>query len=582
MYPHGLVGNCQSSALIHPSGSVEWFCAPRPDSPPIFGKILDSEGGEFSIAGVSEKILGTQRYLPNTNVLETTVASPEGVFRITDFFPRYEQHGRMYRPVTLIRIVTPVSGTPRLRVRCRPVNGWSKEPVPPIRGNAHLRFDFPGESLRLLTSMPLTHLCDETEIALTEKIYFALSWGSAVEEDLQDVCERALAKTIQYWQMWVKHCSIPSLFQRETIRSALALKLHCYEDTGAILASVTSSLPEEPGGTRNWDYRFCWPRDSYFTLSAFHNLGHFEEMEGFLKFLLRIAQKNRVIQPVYRVDGTLPLPELTHPNWEGHLGGRPVRSQNEAATHVQNDVYGELILALAPIFLDERFQHLRTPDVQTLIADLALQCSDTLSQPDAGLWELRGGWREHTFTNLMCWAGLDRAATLKRLGFLPDLSIDVVRERERAEMAVRKGVQELSLRNGPGDGSLNAALFLAPLVRFPDVDVCETTVQACYDGLKMGDTDFLFRYRAVDDFGVPQSAFVVCSFWWIQALALTNRREARAALERVLRAATPLGLLSEHFDPVANKQLGNFPQTYSHVGLINSAFAVSPPWSEVL
>ncbi len=278
------------SALVSEMGSIDWLCLPRPDSPPVLGKLLDPEGGHFSVEAMGE-YSGSQSYLPNTTILITTLTGKDGSqFKITDFCPRFYLHGRMYRPMMLFRIVEPVAGSVSLKVRCKPVNGWEKEYLHPTRGNSHLRYEYGGDDLRLTTNMPLTYLCEETAFSLKEPLYFALTCGLGVEDDLVSVAKRFLVQTTEYWNTWVKHCSIPTLYQKETIRSALTLKLHCYEDTGAILAALTTSLPEEAGSTRNWDYRFCWLRDAYFVLSAFHKLGHFEEMEGFLKFLISIKR----------------------------------------------------------------------------------------------------------------------------------------------------------------------------------------------------------------------------------------------------------------------------------------------------
>ena len=246
MYQYGLIGNCQISALISTQGSIDWLCLPRPDSPPIFGKILDPEGGQFSISSSvpASETTTTQRYLPNTNILVTTVSLSNGdAFQITDFCPRFLQYGRVYRPTALFRIVEPLSGSPSVRVRCNPVSGWDKTPVRFVRGSSHLRYEMRGEYLRLLTNMPLTHLCEETPIGLTSTMYFALTWGIGIEDDLVKVSHDFLDQTTKYWRTWVKHCSIPVIYQEEVIRSALALKLHCYEDTGAILAALTTSLP---------------------------------------------------------------------------------------------------------------------------------------------------------------------------------------------------------------------------------------------------------------------------------------------------------------------------------------------------
>lgn len=591
MYHYGLVGNCQASALIHQEGSVDWLCFPRPDSPPIFGRLLDPDGGAFKIEAL-DLISAEQRYLDNTNILVTTLRAKDGSsFKITDFCPRFEQHGRMYRPNSLFRIVEPLSGSPTIRVSCKPVTGWEKTPAKPIRGNNHLRFDIGEDSLRLLTDMPLTYLCDETPFALKEPLYFALTWGLGLEDDLVRTTQGFLDQTREYWRSWVKHCSIPSLYQSETIRSALALKLHCYEDTGAILAALTTSLPEESGQGRNWDYRYCWLRDAYYVLTAFHNLGHFEEMEGFIKFLLNIAEKQEQsrerLSPVYKLDQTHPLPELDHPAWAGFQGNRPVRSGNQAAEHVQNDVYGEMILTLSPIFFDERFKHLRSKDHEDLLKHLAKLCAQNISKPDAGLWEIRDGWREHTFSNLMCWAGLDRLEKLQERGFFKDITLDLTAERARAEAAVMKAVNNGTVMNGPTDPTVDAALLQLPILRFPNDEICRKTIDIIREELKLADDPhgraFLYRYLRDDDFGRPQSSFLICSFWLVQALVRAGEMdEAKKIMAEVVSSATPLGLLSEHYIPKEKRQTGNFPQAYSHVGLINAAFAVSPAWGEII
>lgn len=591
MYPYGLIGNCQTGALINENGSMDWLCLPRPDSPPVFGKILDADGGHFSISAAGHSF-GKQTYWQNSNVLKTLITDEFGnQFEITDFCPRFQQHGRIYRPISVFRIVRLLKGNPTIIVSCRPVDGWTKSYVKPQRGNSHLRFDLQGDQLRLTTNMSLTYLCQESPFVLTETMYFALTWSIGLEEDLASVSEKFLKETNDYWNTWVKHCSIPPLYQKEVIRSALALKLHCYEDTGAILAALTTSLPEERGHTRNWDYRFCWLRDASFVLSAFHSLGHFEEMEGFLKYLLNVAEKHEHsrerLWPVYRLDQSLPLPEEIHENWMGYSSSSPVRSNNQAAEHIQNDVYGELILSLAPIFLDERFHHLRTKDHERLLGNLGRYCAKSISLPDAGLWEIRDGWQEHSFSNLMCWAGLDRLDTIYSRGYLQDLDFDIRGQKELSKKAILAAVKDSSLRNGPKDDSFDSSLLLLSTLRFPDQPLVKKTVDDIFSSLKLSNdpnmSGFLYRYQRKDDFGKPQSAFLICSFWLVQALARTGRIEmAKQVMGQLMSSANSLGLLPEHFLPSQRLQSGNFPQAYSHVGLINAAFAISPSWSEIL
>lgn len=593
MYDYGIIGNCQISALVHASGSIDWCCLPRPDSPPIFGKLLDPEGGHFQICPADQS-RGWQQYQPNTNLLETLFTDAQGnSFIVTDFAPRFEQYGRMYRPSTLIRIVTPVRGHPHIKVSCRPVRGWSKEVIRPMRGNSSLRFEGLEDHLRLTTNMPLTYLVDEIDYPLTHTTYFALTWGSPVEEDLETVCQSFLRKTTLYWRTWVKHCSIPPAFQREVIRSALTLKLHCYEDTGAILAAITTSLPEEVGAVRNWDYRFCWLRDAYFSVTAFYKLGHFEEMEGLLEFLFRCLQGSDVkrLKPVYRLDGTLPLPEIAQDNWAGFKGTTPVRAGNQAAEHVQNDVYGEMLLTLSPLYFDDRFSHLRTREYDDMLHMLAAKCNESLHEPDAGLWEIRDGWKVHAFTLLLCWAGLDRYERLLAEGRLRGDLGQARAWKEAANTELQKAIKNNVLWNSSMDLTADASSLLLAVLGYPDAELGRATIAevkaslAVYrKGASAGSSpSFFFRYKRQDDFGVPNHAFLICSFWMIQALAKVGEKdEAQRILEETLHAANGLGLFAEHFDCDTGLQTGNFPQCYSHVGLIQAAFSVSPSWDDVL
>lgn len=549
--------------------------------------MLDPDGGVFSILPDGDYEC-RQSYLNHSNILVTHFkASDDSEFRVIDFCPRFNQHDRVFRPLTVIRIVEPVKGNCRIRVRCEPVSGWDKKIPQPIEHESGLSWDIRDGHLHLVSSMSKTHLKDSAPFLLEGKAYFALSWGEKAAGNLGRVCDDSLNETRKYWNLWVKHCNIPSLYQKETIRSALALKLCCYEDTGAILAALTTSLPEEIGNVRNWDYRFCWLRDAYFVLNAFQRIGHFEEMEQFLKFLLNLVGSedyaSHGLAPVYALDHQRPIPEIIQEEWGGYKGSRPVRTNNQAAEHVQNDVYGEMVLTFSPIFFDQRFEQLVNANHEMLLKNLILMCSKNLCKADAGLWEIRNGWQEHTFSNLMCWAGLRRGLTLQQLGFLKDMEIDLNAEKTRAEKAIEKAVSGGSLRNGPTDPTFDASMLLLPILRYPDRKLCEKTVDDILKALTVpGDSKgFLYRYSRPDDFGKPHSAFLLCSFWLAQALAVLGRKqEGIAVLDSALKAANPLGIFAEHFDPRTGLQSGNFPQAYSHVGLINAAFALSPPWEE--
>ena len=264
----------------------------------------------------------------------------------------------------------------------------------------------------MTTDIPLSYLGGQP-FSLNERRHFVLSWGAPVEEPLASLASRFLEQTVRYWRRWVKHCNVPALFQQEVIRSALALKLHCFEDTGAIVAAMTTSVPECPGGSgRTWDYRFCWLRDAYYAVDSLRLLGHFEEREAFIGYLLDVAGASQDLQlaPVYRIDGRMDLTERVLPDWAGFEGERPVRVGNGAAVHVQNDVFGEMVLALTPVFLDDRFSAERTPAALKLLEALARKAIAVVGIPDAGIWEFRTTWQPQTFSALMCWAAADRMA----------------------------------------------------------------------------------------------------------------------------------------------------------------------------
>jgi GH15 family glucan-1,4-alpha-glucosidase len=580
----GLIGNCQLSALVRRDGSIVWSCMPRFDSPPIFASLLDdSDGGRFTIGPTAHEA-GVQRYLPNTNVLETRFETKDGTFRVLDFAPRFMQWERSFRPTKLVRIVEPLAGTPRIRVLCDPVLGWSRTRPRPELGSHHVAYHGYPSELRLTTDAPLSYLNDEP-FALTGRKHFVLAWGTPVEEPLEPLCDRFLRETVRYWQQWVKHCDIPPIFQGEVIRSALALKLHCFEDTGAIVAALTTSLPEAPGSGRTWDYRYCWLRDSYYTLGAFQLLGHFEEREQFLQFLINVASSapDLDLAPLYRIDGKTDLAEVILDGWPGFAGEKPVRVGNAAALHRQHDVFGEMVLALTPLFLDARFREQVTAPVLDLVTRLARRAIAVAGQPDAGIWEFRADWRPQTFSSLMCWAAADRMSRIARIHNAPVVDeFAAAAEKIRAELLANAiDAERGSLVADYGGKELDAALLQAIALRLLPVD--DRRLAATVDAVR-SDLEYrgwLKRYRTNDGFGVPVVAFTLCTFWLVEALARLGRaEEARALLERVRDIQSPLGLLSEDIDPTSGVMWGNFPQAYSHVGLIHAAFAASPRWPD--
>ena len=582
----GLIGNCQFSALVEKTGAVVWCCLPRFDSEPVFSTLLDHEnGGRFLVAPV-EPSAGEQRYLENTNVLETRFETKDGSFRVLDFAPRFLLYDRAFRPTQLVRIVEPLEGTPRILVRCDPRLGWSKALPEQLHGSNHISYEGFDNPLRLTSDIPVDYLAG-LPFALTERRHLVLTWGPPVEEALQPLCDRFLNETIRYWRRWVKHCSIPSAYQRPVIRSALALKLHCFEGTGAIVAAMTTSIPEAPGSGRTWDYRYCWLRDAYYALGAFRRLGHFEERENFVQYLLNIAAGTPELKlsPLYRVDGTFDLEERLLPGWPGFGGGGPVRVGNGAALQAQNDIFGEMVLALAPIFLDERFTAERSRATLELLERLARRAIAVAGTPDAGIWEYRTAMKPRTFSSLMSWAAADRMAKIAAL-HAPSAEAEfrAGAEHIRDEIVARAWRPELgSFVSMYDDVGLDASLLQVATLRMlpPDDARVHSTVDIIRKTLSQD--GWLFRYRLDDGFGAPKVAFIICTFWLVEALAAVGRSdEAKAVMDHANAALSPLGLLSEDYETANLRMWGNFPQAYSHVGLIHAAFAASPRWSDVM
>jgi len=581
----GLIGNCQAAAHVDSSGRVVWCCLPRFDSEPVFGALLDDDAGSFDITPTS-RLWGTQRYLDNTNILETRFEDESGAFRILDFLPRFVSAGRSFRPAKLVRILEPLHGTPRIAIRCDPRLGWSKSTPRVEIGSNHVRYLGYDAELRLTTDVPLSYV-DGRPFALVGRRHLVLSYGAPVEEPLAPLADRFLRETTEYWTRWVKHCAIPAWYQKEVIRSALVLKLHCFEDTGAIVAALTTSVPESPRSGRTWDYRYCWLRDAYYTIDAFRLLGHYEEREHFLEFLLNVASAtpDLTLAPLYRIDGGVDLEESIVEGWKGFQGDGPVRVGNAAATHVQHDVFGEMVLALSPLFFDARFQEHRNDQLIDLVVRLARKAISVAGQPDAGIWELREGWRPQTFSSLMCWAAADRAgriAETNRRSIAPELKGAANAIREQILTHAFDASRGTLVANY-GGLELDSALLQAVTLRLLPPD--DPRILATIDHVMADLTSdgLLRRYRVDDGFGVPGVAFLICSFWLVQALATVGRiGEARELLDRLRALQSPLGLLSEDADPRTSILSGNFPQAYSHVGMIHAAFAASPSWDEVL
>jgi GH15 family glucan-1,4-alpha-glucosidase len=579
-YDLGLIGNCAYLALIGKDTNIEWMCLPRFDSSFVFGGLIAGQkGGEFSIKPDSDNNSCDQSYIPNTNILRTQITTNEGSYCVTDFAPRFMQNDRYYRPQMLIRKIEPLSGYPRVRVRCKPVGDYGKITPEIERGSNHLRFSGLGEALRLTTDIPLNYILEESPFVLRQPCYMILTYGVPLEGALQETTNTFLNRTKTYWERWVKSTSIGMLYQSDVIRSALALKICQYEDTGAIIAAPTTSLPEFPNSTRNWDYRYCWMRDAYYTLNAFNNIGHFEEMEKYFSFITNIPMPNgNRIQPLYSVTGNPALTELEL-DIDGYLGNKPVRIGNDAYTHIQNDVYGQILLAILPLYLDERFRnHPGATDIN-LVETVLEKIEMTIDEKDAGIWEFRSKAYRHAYSNLFQWAGSHAAMHIaKRLG--------KTELYKRAENLAKRAAQHMencfnpnvnAYTVGEGIGHMDASTLQMIIMGYipHDSKLAADHLKALEKELKVGKGLF-YRYSARDDFGLPESTFLICGFWYAEALACVGRiEESMEAFEELVSFSNHLGLLSEDVDARDGSMWGNFPQAYSHVGLVNAAARIN-------
>jgi GH15 family glucan-1,4-alpha-glucosidase len=583
-----LIGNCTIGALIDGMGRIVWGCFPRFDGDPTFCSLLreDDALGVFGIE-IADFDRAEQHYLENTAILVTRLYDRHGGgVEITDFAPRFGQYGRMFRPMMLVRRLKRIGVSPRLTLRIRPACGHGGGRPTVTWGSHHVRYVMADQTLRLTTNASITAVVEEMPFFLEDSVTLVLGPDETVPEGAEEVGRRFLDETTQYWREWVRFLSIPYEWQAAVIRAAITLKLNAYDDTGAIIAAMTTSLPEAAGSGRNWDYRFCWLRDGYFVVNALNRLGATRSMERYLSYIVNIAADagGEPLQPVYRIDGRADLEERIEPALPGYRGMGPVRIGNQAYKQVQHDVYGSAILAATHIFFDQRLTRRGDEGLFRRLEALGEQAAKNFDQPDAGLWELRGSARVHTFSAVMCWAGCDRLARIaerlgltERAGYWRAHADRIQRVIEARAWSARRNAFASTF---DGD-AMDASLLLLAELGFLDAGDPRfaSTVTAVEQDLLRG--DYIFRYVEKDDFGEPENAFLVCTFWYVNALAAVGRRdEARALFERLLDSRNRHGLLAEHIDTRTGELWGNFVQTYSMVGLINSAIRLSMRWDQ--
>ena len=588
------IGNCAISALVDRQGRFVWCCAPRVDGDPFFSQLLsggdpaDETARGIWTVDVATAQSTTQAYLRNTAVLRTEITDRAGACaEVLDFAPRFRLYDRGYRPAAFIRIIRPLSGAPRIRIRVRPTADWGKVDAPTTTGSNHIRYMGGAMTMRLTTNAPVSHIVDERLFRLESPIALFLGPDEPFQGEVLSTANRMLSDTVAYWREWVRSLAIPLDWQEAVIRAAITLKLCAYEETGAIVAALTTSIPEAPDSGRNWDYRYCWIRDAYYVVQALNRLGAVDIMENYLGYLRNImdAAAGGHIQPVYGVGYEPILTERIESGLPGYRGMGPVRVGNQAHEHVQHDVYGQIVLSTAHAFFDERL--LRPADHSDFEAlerqgERAFALHDT---PDAGLWELRTRSAVHTYSAAMCWAACDRLANVAEKLGLPDRArlwserAGVIRATLEAKAWDDKNQHFAATFGG---SELDASLTQLVDLRFlrPDDPRHRETLKALEKSLRRG-SSFL-RYDQPDDFGVPETAFNFCTFWFIEGLHLIGEtEEARRLFEEMLAKRNNAGLLSEDISLTDGAMWGNYPQTYSLVGLINCAVLLSRPWSSV-
>ncbi|MGH3016878.1 MAG: glycoside hydrolase family 15 protein [Gaiellaceae bacterium] len=593
---YGFISNCHTGALVAPDGAIDWLCVPRFDSPSVFGSLLDRGAGTFSVAPFGINHPTARVYEPGTNVLATTWKTPNGWILVrTALTMGPREHEDEITPHTrppadddadhmLVRTIECLEGRVEVELICEPMFGYGREPATwALVDDSRHTADATGAGLtiRLQTDLALGieggRVRARHALESGERIYCALSWAEqlAVPADVDEADER-IATTARFWRSWLDRARIPDHRWRDPIqRSALAVKGLTYMPTGATVAALTTSLPETPGGERNWDYRYTWIRDSTFTLQALHYLNLDWEADEFMEFVADVeANEDGGLQIMYGIDGRRDLTESTLDHLSGYAGARPVRIGNGAFDQRQNDVFGA---ALDSILLHTRRSN-RLPARLWPIVQAQAECAiGVWREPDQGIWEARGKPQHYVSSKLMCWVALDRAAKLAEIRGDPELqeTWQGVAEEIRSDI-LDHGVSERGvLRQHYETDALDASLLLAALFGFlpGDDDRLRKTVLAVADELT--DNGFALRYRTEetdDGLSGEEGTFLICSFWLVSALAIVGEQQrAHDLMERLLRIASPLGLYAEEFDVATGRHLGNFPQAFSHLALIEAA-----------
>jgi GH15 family glucan-1,4-alpha-glucosidase len=588
---YALIGDCRSAGLVSREGSLDWLCFPRFDSPSVFAALLDArEGGRFRIRPVGE-YSSERRYLPDTNVLETTFRTPTGAFVLRDLMSVSSEEDKR-RSLTpeheVLREVEGIDGEVEVEILYDPRPDYGRvRPVLEQRGALGLRCEV-GRAVLTLRSELLLELEGDgrgasgaVRIRVGERKYLSLTYSReapAVIAPLGEAARGRIERTVRWWQEWANRCAYEGPYRDAVVRSALALKLMTYAPSGALVAAPTTSLPEAMGGVRNWDYRYCWLRDASFTLRALFALGYREEAEAYIGWLLHATRLTwPELHVLYDVFGEAKLPERELPHLEGYAGSRPVRIGNDAQGQLQLDVYGEVINGVARFL--ERGGHFDR-DTSRMLDGLGRTVCRRWREPDEGIWEGRSGRFHNTHSKVLCWVALDRLIEMHEAGYL-EVSVDLFRK-ERDE--IRREIEAHGYNERIGsytrtfDGEeMDASLLTLPLYGYIEGKHprMRSTCARIHEKLARG--SLLYRYEATTDDGLPpgEGAFGLCSFWAVECVARGGNVEgATRTLGKLLAYANDVGLFAEEIDPDTGAALGNFPQAFTHIGLINAALTL--------
>ncbi len=586
---YGIIGNCRSAALISATGSLDWCCLPQFDASSVFAKLLDvKKGGSFEIITKYNYEI-TQKYHPNTALLITRFSDGENIFELHDFMPRYyKPNGRYNAPPEIIRYVKHIAGAPKFTVLYDPRLEYAKgETTHHVKANfivsitSRIQFD----TLFLYTSFNKNHILSGEEITLKEDGYFLVCYNEKILRPTTEKIALELERTKIYWLDWVDRTPTYKKFNREIIRSAITLKMLTYDKSGAVLAAATTSLPETIGEVRNWDYRFCWIRDASMVIKVVSELGHKNSAKRFLQFIIDLMpDKDEKLQIMYGINGEKTLTEKTLDHLEGYKGSKPVRIGNAAYKQRQNDIYGILMDVIYEQLIKFSNDIENGEELWSITKGIVWIVEKHWREPDKGIWEFRGEDRHFTFSKVLCWVALDRAIKVAKI-FGKHRKIEkwsAIEQEIRSDIMENAWNEDIkAFAQSYGSYHLDASVLLMESYGFIHAKDPKfiSTVKAIEKDLS--NDGLLYRYKNEDDFGLPSSSFTICTFWFINALFKIGEEEkALQQFERLLGYSNHLGLFSEDIDFKSKRLLGNFPQAYSHLALIECAINFSRKQSE--